>query len=88
MQSWNQFFVAYRNQQADYSYIINNSLWLDVIYDVVGDVISDGVGVTHLLSDQRAEYKKYESYAAWPLNNCTTLQWQCQLTKWTIAGCC
>ena len=47
---------------------------MGVTYDVVGDVIKDGVGVTHLLSDQRAEYEKYENYAAWPLNNCTTLQ--------------
>ena len=40
--------LAYRNQEADYSYIINNSLWLGVTwYDVVVNVTSDGVDVTY-----------------------------------------
>ena len=44
--------------------LINHSLWLGVTYGVVGDV-SDGVDVTHLLSDQRAEFKKYKDYTVW-----------------------
>ena len=53
------YYVAYRNQEADYSYILNNSLWLGVTYNVVGNV-TDSVDVT--LAVKLMQARSYKAY--------------------------